>query len=178
MWGFFYSTTGEKSRVLFWGVFVQVYPCLLHVCSFSCLSSGLSPVLARRGHAALRSSAGGMYVLLNGLWCYQSPLQSVQPHQGEQENAVLRYRPLCSLFPCVAEKHLIALKRMISASGRLPDGSPVPVSGVGGAQRSARLQALLPQTDPAGGPVAAWRRGGRGKNHRALPVSTHQIIRE
>lgn len=68
--------------------------------------------------------------------------------------------------------------RALSASGRLPDGSPVPVSGVGGAPRSARLQALLPQTDPAGGPVAARGRGGRGKNHRALPVSTHQLIHE
>lgn len=42
-----------------------------------------------------------------------------------------------------------------SAPGRLPDGASVPVPGVGGTQRSARLQALLPQADPAGGPVAA-----------------------
>lgn len=61
----------------------------------------------------------------------------------------------------------------LSATGRLPDGSPVPVPGMGGAQRSARLQAFLPQADPAGGPVAARGRGGRGENHRALPVSAH-----
>lgn len=66
-------------------VFLHMYR-MLTLCL---LYSGLSSVLARGGHAALRSSPGGMYVLLNGLWCYQQTLQSLQPHQGQYLHAVL-----------------------------------------------------------------------------------------
>lgn len=61
----------------------------------------------------------------------------------------------------------------MSASGRLPDGPSVPVSGLGGTQRRTRLQTLLPEADSTGGPVAAWGRGGSsGANHCTLSVST------
>lgn len=67
----------------------------------------------------------------------------------------------------------------MSASGRLPDGPSVPVSGLGRTQRRTRLQTLLLEADSTGGPVAAWGGGGRrGENHCTLSVSTVFFFQE
>ena len=64
----------------------------------------------------------------------------------------------------------------VSAAGGLPDGASVPVPGLGGPPGCPRLQTLLPQAHPPGGPMAARGRGGGGPHHRALPVSQCSVL--
>lgn len=97
------------------------------------LYSGLSPVLARGGHAALRSGPGGMYVLLDGLWCYQQTLQSLQPHQGQYVHAVLMCFCAWEFGLNVCVVHSLSLRRatwwFVSSStwdGRGIEKSPPP----------------------------------------------------
>lgn len=59
-----------------------------------------------------------------------------------------------------------------TATGRVSDGAAVSVSRVGFSSRSARLQTIIFETDPAGGKMAGGMRGrGRPDDH-PLPVST------
>lgn len=48
----------------------------------------------------------------------------------------------------------VACSVIPAAPGGVPDGEAVPVPGLGRPQRGARIQALLPETHPAGGQVA------------------------
>lgn len=58
-----------------------------------------------------------------------------------------------------------------TAAGRLSDGAAVPVSRVGFSSRSARLQTVIFETDPAGGKMARGMRGRGRQDDHPLPVS-------
>lgn len=56
------------------------------------------------------------------------------------------------------------------ASGWLPDGAAVPVSGLAHVQRHPHVQTLLPETHSTSGQVAGGVWWGRGSHCGALPV--------
>ena len=71
------------------------------------------------------------------------------------------------LVPTYLQKHTFPS----AATGRLPDGTAVSVSGVGLSPRSAWLQTVIFETDTPGGEMAGGVRGRGRPNHHPLPVS-------